>query len=1193
MQVFEINILRKAGDAWPVVVEISQPDLFLPVRLESVLRLALDELQVQPTPQAYGTLLGQALFQERIRDAFGASLAAPDGQVRVLLYVEAEELKVLHWERLCAPIAGQWILLSLNQSTPFSLYLPATTDRRFPPLGRPDLRALVVVASPDGLEQYGMTPFDVPATIQTIAAALGPIAYDLLANIPGASGPPTLTAVQAQLLHQPYALVHLVCHGRLDAESGETALFLADENNTLLRVTGTTIIEQLGNLEGARGLPHLAFLAACETAHPDAEAVLGGLAQRLVRELGMPAVIAMTGQVPLDTVQKLTTVFYRQLNLHGEVDRALNAACSLLAEDRDIVVPALYSRLGPRALFSDDLNRPLTNGQLAAGLQRLVAYLAERAPILTARFDPLAQRLQPLLVTDVAALTDSARRERTQTLDDLNSLCTEVLDISFAGLAVGKEPPAYDTRCPFPGLNAFRPEETAFYFGRAALVHQITAQIAYEHFWAVVGPSGCGKSSLVFSGLIPALRSQQPALRVLTLTPGDQPAVRLETVLPNGVISSDTPTLLVVDQFEEIFTHCTDEQERRRFLEQLTAPLADGSAAHSPGLRVVITMRSDFLNNCAPYSALHTLLEAHRTLLDPMSEVEHYSAITQQAAVVGLRFEADLANTMVDDVRGEPGATALLQQALFELWQRRHGRWLKSEEYRASGGVRGSIARLADQFYLSLAPAERIATQALFLRLVRLDAEVAGHDTHRRVRLEELVCAPGEEGWVAALVAKVATARLVVTRADCDSGQKIVEIAHKALITHWPLLRSWIQADRPGLLARQALAAAARQWQTNNRRRGDLYRDQRLAQARREAAKNAAQINLVEQEFLRASIRNNRLEHTLRWGLAGVGIIVVALWLYGMATERGPFAPYLVVEAVQRFAAGEVSDILWLDDETIWVGVSEPGGVTYISRSDDAGVTWADQPIPGSFVNALAADPGEPQRLYALVQDAGLLRSDDGGRQWRVVNLLSDWNCPFDIALAPSGVLYLGTCRGRQGIYTSTDRGETWSPVPNTPEINGLFVHWSKDRLLVGGGSTGLWTYDPQQGWFAWFQGEPISILEAADLGDSLIAGGNGIYLLRPALDPRPISVRQVKSLGRDPLAPTFFLAATKEDQLLWGQLDSRRVWQVADYLADTQPPPLIQVIRAQPGAVATFWVSARNGLYKVRVYHWFEFQRQ
>ena len=296
---------------------------------EQLLTLALD-------PLAYGTVLGKALFSEAVRDAFVTARNESGDDLRTLFVVEDEELKPLHWERLCAPIrsGGKWGLLGTDQRSIFSLYLPSLADRRFPAIGRRDLRALVLVANPPEGNRYGLDRFDESATLSAISAALGDLPHDLLASAPGAIGRPTLDELVARITGGSYTLLHVVAHGWYDDSSGETTLYLLDDSGQVAPVAASRLVERLEPVEGSLGLPRLTFLATCESAAPEGErgGALGGLAQRLVRDLGLPAVVAMTQRVSVTTAMALAREFYVRLRDHGEVDRALVQATAGLAE---------------------------------------------------------------------------------------------------------------------------------------------------------------------------------------------------------------------------------------------------------------------------------------------------------------------------------------------------------------------------------------------------------------------------------------------------------------------------------------------------------------------------------------------------------------------------------------------------------------------------------------------------------------------------------------------------------------------------------------------------------------------------------------------------------------------------------------------------------------------------------------------
>jgi hypothetical protein len=360
-----------------------------------------------------------------------------------LVFVEAEELKTWRWEWLCAPANdGRWDFLSLDQRALFSLYLPSLTDRAYPPIGSHDLRALVVVANPaDPGNRYGLASFDVDQNVSRLREIFGQkIPCDVLARTPGAAGAPTLDEIATRLTQGAHTLLHIVCHGWFNATDGETRLYLeqppqdACSGQVLAQpVTGTELIDRLARV---RRLPYLVFLSTCQSSAPEAEQRLGGLAQRLVRELGIPAVIGMTEQVTIATAHELAEKFYNRLLAQGktgEVDRALVEAYTGLAGRPDINVPALYSRLRAQPLFSAALDRALTAAEIRSGLEELHRLLENRAPVLQPRLTTGCRALQPLLETNAAALNPAARQEREAALTEVNELCQEAVEISFHG----------------------------------------------------------------------------------------------------------------------------------------------------------------------------------------------------------------------------------------------------------------------------------------------------------------------------------------------------------------------------------------------------------------------------------------------------------------------------------------------------------------------------------------------------------------------------------------------------------------------------------------------------------------------------------------------------------------------------------------------------------------------------------------
>ncbi len=382
---FEITIHPGSDDGWPVVARYRGPDYPEGVRSDGMLRLDLRELRAQMSPLDYGRMLGQALFQGDLSGDFRWALGKSDDDLHVLLSVEAKDLRPLRWERLCARLDDDWDHLALDQRTPFSLALPSYSTRRFPPIERPELRALLVVDSPEGLEQYGLDAFDTSEALAAVATALDAIRvpHEALETLPDEPKLPTLDRLVERLTRGGYTLLHLICHGRT-LRDGETALYLSDKDGGVDPVSATGLIKRLKRLRSAGCLPYFAFLATCQSASPEAEGALGGLAHRLVRELGIPAVLAMTDRVTVDTAQALAQRFYDRLGEHGEPDRALVEATAPLAGRHDITVPALYSRLAGQPLFQERSRtavpiQPDTAGrdvvQTEPGTQELLASL--------------------------------------------------------------------------------------------------------------------------------------------------------------------------------------------------------------------------------------------------------------------------------------------------------------------------------------------------------------------------------------------------------------------------------------------------------------------------------------------------------------------------------------------------------------------------------------------------------------------------------------------------------------------------------------------------------------------------------------------------------------------------------------------------------------------------------------------------
>lgn len=791
-----------------------------PVSAERNFQLAESELlEAALDPVAYGFVLGKALFAENIRDLFTLSLAA-DAPVRVLLAVEVPELQVWRWERLAGPFDGEnWRSLLPNLRTPFSLYVPTTTERRFPPLQEDQLKVLVVVASPSPGHRL-VSPFSKELAIGAVRAGLGTLPRDILAHVedPEVVGPPNVAELCQRLSTGSYTALHLVCHGAKRRNSDDTVIFLdadpslpgeVERDGRTGAVPTELLIRRLSELD--QGIPHFAFLSVCDSGVQEATAsqpagdwrqALRGLAQRLVRDLGIKSVVAMTDKISQTTALGLSRAFYPALLRHGEADVALADACIAIRQAPDLTTPALYSRLAGRRLFNAaSSDTPVTPQEISALRTRIPEWLRERAPV--------------LLESEWPAIDAALHSGKPEGQAGLERLCEEVLEVPLATLARDGRLPRYQAECPFPGLRAFTGSQRKFFRGRDALVTSLVERLRLQSVVCVFGNSGSGKSSVVAAGVIPTLQDKNRALKVVRFTPGSSPEAQLDQALVE--VQGAEEAIVYVDQFEELFTLCPDAAQRGRFLDRLLEKAR-------PELRVILTMRADFLGECATHAGLRRAAQRQPELVAPMTPEELRAAIEAQAQQAGLRYESGLLEDILVELVREPGAMPLLQHALAELWNRRHGRWLRRAAWRLEiGGVAGALEKTAEEVWNQLSPEEQAWMPRLMTGLARVGTQGAA-DTRRRASLKSLLPAGAgatERDRLRGLVTRLAGegARLLVTSREEQSGEERVEVAHEALLRHWPRLRRWLDEAREMLLLREDLRNSAQAW-VNARKQG-------------------------------------------------------------------------------------------------------------------------------------------------------------------------------------------------------------------------------------------------------------------------------------------------------------------------------------------------------------------------------------
>ncbi len=492
--------------------------------------------------------------------------------------------------------------------------------------------------------------------------------------------------------------------------------------------------------------------------------------------------------------------------------------------------------------------------------------------------------------------------------------------------AVHGEPPGPDaqdtiretlaTICPYRGLLYFREEDSPFFFGRADAITQLIQAVEQHNLVALVGASGSGKSSVVRAGLVPALRKgRERVWEIATMVPTDRPVhalaavlmpllepdlsetdrlietnklaeallqrtVKLRDVADRALVKQPGTDrlLLIVDQWEELFTLCDDDRARRCFIDDIL------DATATAALSVVLTLRGDFFGRAiTAYRPLSDRVQGAQVNLGPMKREELRLAIEEPARKVGLTFEAGLVDLILEQAGDEPGHLPLLEFVLRQLWEHRRGGELHHEAYQTMGQLQGAIAKKAESLYANLREEDKRKVQQIFLRLVRPGEGEA--DTRRRATVAEL----GE--GLRSLVKTLADERLLVTSQLAGTAEETIEVSHEALIRHWQQLKDWVDADRRFLAWQQRLNVAMKQWEKSTRSSDLVLRGLPLSEALDWLKKKPAYLSPGEREFVTASRTHKSRRRLVAAIVAGLVLGVIGgtgtwLWKEGVTVEH-------------------------------------------------------------------------------------------------------------------------------------------------------------------------------------------------------------------------------------------------------------------------------------------------------------------
>ncbi|MGK7892778.1 MAG: NACHT and WD repeat domain-containing protein, partial [Xenococcus sp. (in: cyanobacteria)] len=503
-------------------------------------------------------------------------------------------------------------------------------------------------------------------------------------------------------------------------------------------------------------------------------------------------------------------------------------------------------------------------------------------------------------------------------------------------------------RSPYKGLKRFNAKDKDLFFGREKLIQKLITAIQQSNLVLVLGASGSGKSSVVRAGVIPQIENL--AYQSCLFTPNRDPFVsfhrslldpekdifkesEVEFVLQGKsdtlsktvalLRSKNSQWLIFVDQFEELFTSCSNIETRHNFIQGIV----DLAQDKNQSVKLILAMRSDFLEELGTYPKFSEIAEKNINLVANMQTEELRQAIEQPAAKYGVVFESGLMEEIIKDVQGQAGSLPLLQYTLDLLWQESDftNRTLKSETYRQLGGVSGALQKHVNQIYQDLSPEQQLATKQILLRLVDVVAleqsEVLRTAVSRRTYKSEFTDTQAET------VQLLVDRNLLISDDEDRKGQATVEIAHEALLTSWAELKDWISDARNTISLNNRLAEDAARWQSlksenQERANEELWTGSKLEKAielRKDGTFDVVLGGLSESinGFIDASIewRDRKLkelrQRTLRLGILSSCAIVFAL----AASFLGIISYFNSQEAQLEKQVADIKAKLSLDNE--------------------------------------------------------------------------------------------------------------------------------------------------------------------------------------------------------------------------------------------------------------------------------------
>lgn len=513
---------------------------------------------------------------------------------------------------------------------------------------------------------------------------------------------------------------------------------------------------------------------------------------------------------------------------------------------------------------------------------------------------------------------------------------------------------------PFPGLRPFAPEESDLFFGRETESREVMDKLLRNRFITVIGASGTGKSSLIYCGVLPKIRDYESSdssfWRIIMFRPGNDPFGNLGTAItehiaetgmqkvpvenillemhisPDGIaaalkkylIRNNEKVLLIVDQFEEIFRYSAlnNAENKASHASEFVGKIVSAVGRTDANIYTIVTMRSDFIGECAHYQGLTQLINNSNYLVPHMNRENYRQAIEGPVKYAGATIDQKLVETILDDIGDRTDQLPVLQHALMRTWTYWQelddpDRPISHTDYDSVGTMSDAMSRHANEAYEELTPRGKEICEKMFKTITEKGTDNKGIRHPSAVAtLKSVIQCTSEELFDVVEKFRVPSRSFLTPRQDVPlNDDSIIDLSHESLMRLWDRLRDWVDNEAASVQMYLRLSEASAMYQqgkTSLLRPPDLqlainWRDQQkptLTWAKRyDPAFERAMVYLrtsekeyLDEEEAKIRLQKRQIRRTR----------IIAMILGGAAIISGGF---MLFAFVQKIAADRASEL--------------------------------------------------------------------------------------------------------------------------------------------------------------------------------------------------------------------------------------------------------------------------------------------